>query len=33
MTIHDGGLPAPRRLGERTLSVADSLNAWRNDAA
>lgn len=40
MTIHDGGLPAPRRLrectvrrlGECTVSVADSLNTWWNDA-
>ena len=31
MTIHDGGLPAPRRLGECTVSVADSLNTWWND--
>ena len=29
---HDGGLPAPRRLGECTVSVADSLNTWWNDA-
>ena len=32
MTIHDGGLPVPRRLGECTVSVADSLNTWWNDA-
>ena len=32
MTIHDGGLPAPRRLGECTVSIADSLNTWWNDA-
>ena len=32
MTIHDGGLPTPRRLGECTVSVADSLNTWWNDA-
>lgn len=30
---YDSGPPTPGGLGERTLSVADSLNAWRNDAA
>ena len=32
MTIRDGGLPALGGLGECTVSVADSLNTWWNEA-